>query len=147
MKKYLDVAILLLRLALSIDFLSAIASRLGFWGSHSSGWKNFIAYTGQVNSFVPKTFVPILAFTSTILESALALMLLIGYMTRRAALGTAILTLIFALAMTYSFGIKEPLDYSVFADCTAAFLLATMPQYRWSLDQIFLKNNKAIINT
>jgi putative oxidoreductase len=139
MKKYQDTAILLLRLALAIDFLSAVASRLGFWGVHSSGWKNFITYTAQVNSFVPENFILILAITSTFLESLLAIMLLIGFKTRWAAMGTAMLTLLFALAMAYSFGIKEPFDYSVFADCAAAFLLATMPQYRWSLDEIIIK--------
>jgi len=55
-------------------------------------------------------------------------------------MGTAILTLLFALSMAYSFGIKNPLDYSVFAVCTAAFLLATMPKYRWSIDEIIFLN-------
>jgi putative oxidoreductase len=47
--------------------------------------------------------------------------------------------LLFAFAMTYSFGIKEPLDYSVFAFSAGAFLLATIPYYKWSIDQLLIK--------
>jgi putative oxidoreductase len=134
MLKYRDIAVLMLRIALAADFLSAVASRLGFWGSHSSGWTNFLSYTAEVNSFLPKSFIPFVAVTSTVLETCLALLLLVGFKTREAAIGSAVLMLMFALAMTFSFGVKEPFDYSVFADSFAAFLLATMPKYRWSLD-------------
>ncbi|KFF02242.1 DoxX family protein [Flavobacterium hydatis] len=140
MKKHQDTATLLLRIALAIGFLSAVSSRLGLWGEYSSGWQNFIAYAEKVNSFAPKNSIPVIAILSTILETVFALMLLIGYKTRLAATGATFLTLLFALAMTYSFGIKDPLDYSVFAFSAAAFLLATMPQYRWSIDEILLKN-------
>jgi putative oxidoreductase len=140
MKKYQDISILLLRLALAFGFLSAVASRLSLWGQHSSGWENFLTYAQQVNSFASENTAWVLAVTSTILETVFALLLLIGYKTRFAAIGTALLTLLFALAMTYSFGIKEPLDYSVFVVCAATFLLSTMPQYRWSIDDFILKN-------
>jgi putative oxidoreductase len=50
--------------------------------------------------------------------------------------GSAAVTLAFAIAMALSFGIKSPLDYSVFIDFTAAFLLATMSRYKWSLDDM-----------
>lgn len=136
MRKYQDLAILLLRLATAANFLSPVASRLGFWGKQGSGWGDFVVYTGEVNSFAPPQIVPLLAIVATVLETTLALMLLAGWMTRWAALGAAGLTFIFALAMTYSFGIKSPLDYAVFVDCTSAFLLATMPAYRWSIDQL-----------
>lgn len=143
MKTYRHAATLLLRFALAADFLSAVASRLGLWGQQSSGWEKFLAYTAEVNSFAPARLIPTLAILSTILETVLALLLLIGFKTRWAATGSALLTFLFALAMAYSFGIKEPLDYSVFADCTAAFLLATMACYRWSIDEILLnKKNK-----
>ncbi|MCC9070434.1 DoxX family protein [Flavobacterium sp. F-65] len=141
MKKHQDTAILLLRIALAIGFLSAVSSRLGLWGAHSSGWDNFVAYTEKVNSFAPQKSIPIIAILSTVLETTFALLLLIGYKTRLMATGAAILTTLFALAMTYSFGIKDPLDYSVFAFATAAFLLSTMPQYRWSIDQLLEKKN------
>ena len=139
MKKYQDIAALLLRLALAFGFLSAVASRLDLWGKHSSGWINFLTYTGEVNSFVPAAAVPVLAILSTILESSLGVLLLVGFKTRYAASASAILTLLFALAMAISFGIKEPLDYSVFVCSAAAFLLAGISQYRWSIDEVLQK--------
>ncbi|MEO6719611.1 MAG: DoxX family protein [Ferruginibacter sp.] len=140
MKTAQGIATLLLRIALAAGFFSAAASRLGLWGKQSSGWNNFLAYTAEVNSFVPTSTIPFLAIVSTILEIAFGILLLIGYQTRWAAVGAAILTLLFALAMTYSSGIKSPLDYSVFAVCTGAFLLATIPQYPWSIDQLISLN-------
>jgi putative oxidoreductase len=135
MKKYQGIATVLLRFILATGFLSAVASRLGLWGSHSSGWEKYLDYVRDVNSFAPVSIIPLLAIVSTILESAFAILLLIGYKTRWTALGTSVLTLLFALAMTYSFGIKEPLDYSVFAFSASAFLLTTIPDYPYSIDK------------
>jgi uncharacterized membrane protein YphA (DoxX/SURF4 family) len=142
MKKHQGIASLLLRLALAAGFLSAVASRLSLWGSHSSGWNNFLTYTAEVNSFAPKSVIPALAFTSTVLETLIAVTLLVGYKTKLAAFGATVLSLFFALAMSVSFGVKEPLDYSVFAVCTGAFLLTTMPCYRWSIDEKLSKINR-----
>ena len=83
--------------------------------------------------------IPVIAIASTILETSLGLLLLVGYKTNYAALGAAALSLLFAVAMAWSFGIKEPLDYSVFAFSAGAFLLATMPSYKWSIDQLLTK--------
>jgi putative oxidoreductase len=129
-----NIASLVLRLALASGFLSAVASRLNLWGNQSSGWQNFLKYTEQVNSFVPKNFIPPIAVTSTVLELLLGILLLVGYKTRYAASSAAILTLLFALAMTFSFGIKEPLDYSVFVFSAAAYLLANFPTNKWSIN-------------
>ena len=139
MKINRDIAIFLLRLGLSAGFLSAVASRLGFWGKYSSGWSNFVSYTAQVNSFAPKSMAPIIAIASTILESGLGVLLFIGYKTNYAALLASALTLLFAIAMSVSFNLKEPLDYSVFAFSAGALALAAMPNYRWSIDQLFTK--------
>jgi putative oxidoreductase len=137
--KITDISTLLLRLALASGFLSAVASRLNLWGKKSSGWSNFLDYTAQVNSFLPKSFIPTIAVISTLLETALGILLLIGFKTNYAAFGAALLTMLFAFAMTYSFDIKEPLDYSVFAFSAGAFLLATIPYYKWSIDQLLIK--------
>lgn len=134
--KITDISTLILRLALAAGFLSAVASRLGLWGKKSSGWSSFLDYTAQVNSFLPKSFIPTIAVIGTVLELVLGILLLIGFKTNYAAFGAALLTLLFAFAMTYSFGVKEPLDYSVFAFSAGAFLLATMPFYKWSIDQL-----------
>jgi putative oxidoreductase len=146
MKSYHDLAILLLRLATAANFLSPAADRFGWWGKPGDtgvawgSYENFLAYTAQVNSFAPASLIPFLGGTATALEILFAVMLLIGFKTRWAAFGSALLTCLFALAMAYSFGIKAPLDYAVFVDFTSAFLLATVAQYRWSLDEFLEKS-------
>lgn len=134
--KISNISTFFLRIALASGFLSAVASRLSLWGKRSSGWNNFLDYTAQVNSFLPKNWIPVIAITSTLLETALAVLLLIGYKTKYAAFGAATLTMLFALAMAVSFGIKEPLDYSVFAFSAGALLLGTMSNYPFSIDQL-----------
>lgn len=135
----MDIASVLLRLALAAGFLSAAASRLKLLYKNTSGWSGFLEYTAQVNSFLPKAIIPTVAVTATVLEAGFALLLLFGYQTRFAACGSAALTLLFALAMAVSYSIKEPLDYSVFAFSAGAFLLATLPSYKWSIDQLLTK--------
>jgi putative oxidoreductase len=142
MKKYQGIATLFMRFALATGFLSAVASRLGLWGSHSSGWVSYMEYTKSVNSFAPVSWIPFLGVMSTILESAFAFLFLIGYQIRRTAIGASILSLLFALAMAYSFGLKEPLDYSVFAFSASAFLLSTITEYPFSLDQRMKKSSR-----
>ncbi len=87
MKKYEGIATILMRFALATGFLSAVGSRLSLWGSHSSGWASFLDYTKSVNSFVPVSLIPLLAIISTILETGFAILLLIGYKIRWAAIG------------------------------------------------------------
>lgn len=135
MKKFNEIAQLLLRLAMAATFLSAVASRLSLWGAHSSGWNGFLAYTAETISFAPFQVIPILAIASTVLEASFSVLLIVGFKTRWTALGSAFLTLSFALTMAYSFGIKSPLDYSVLVDAAGCFLLATSSYYRWSLDE------------
>jgi putative oxidoreductase len=142
MQKQQGISTILIRVALAAGFLSAVASRLGFWGIHSSGWTSYLAYVKQVNSFAPAVSIPILAVGSTILETSFAILLLVGYKIRLAAIGSSFLALLFALAMTISFGVKEPLDYSVFAFSGAAFLLSTVEEFPWSLDKIFQNKNR-----
>ena len=138
MKKYQEISVLLLRLTFASGFLSAVASRLNLWGERSSGWITFVSYTGEVNSFVPKNLIPPLAIASTIAEASLGILLLIGFKTSYAAFGAGILTFLFAIAMSFSFGIKESLDYSVFVFSAAAFLLAGMQRYTWSIDEFLI---------
>jgi putative oxidoreductase len=143
MKNRLQDATVLLRLALAATFLSAVLSRLGLWGDTASSWEKFVEYTAAVNSFAPVSIIPFLAVAATVLEIILSVLLIIGYKTQLAAWGACILTLMFALAMTYSFGIKEPLNYSVFVDCAAAFLLANVAPYKWSMDE-YLQRSKSM---
>lgn len=144
METKLSPASLLLRLGLGATMLSAVADRFGMWDEKVAtwgSWDNFLEYTASVNSFAPNETIPFLAGSATILEIVFGVLLIIGYKTRTVALGTALLMLLFGSAMIYSFGIKSPLDYSVFVDCTAAFLLACIPDYQWSLDNWLKKTD------
>ncbi|OPC54970.1 DoxX family membrane protein [Elizabethkingia bruuniana] len=136
MKVRQDIAVFLLRIALAAGFLSAVSSRLNVWGAQSSGWSEFVRYTAEVNSFLPHSWIPSLAVLSTLAESFIGILLLIGYRVRKTALCAAILTVLFGIAMSISFGCKEPLDYSVFVFSAGAFLLSTFSYYLWSLDQL-----------
>jgi putative oxidoreductase len=120
------VGVLYARIALGSAFLSAVADRFGLWGKYG-GWgnfANFTKYTAEVNSFMPAFVIPFLAWTATAAETALGLALIVGVWPRWVALGSALLLAMFGTAMAISFGIKSPLDYSVFSASAAALLLA-----------------------
>lgn len=129
-----NAAIILLRFAMAATFLSAVASRLGLWGNQSSRWSGFLQYAREVLSYAPIRMIPGLAIGSTILESVFGILLLLGFKTRWISCSAAILTLLFALSMTYSQGVKSALDYSVFVDSAACLLLSGLPADPWSLD-------------
>lgn len=114
------------RLALGAAFLSGIASRFGLYGADVGygNFANFTKYTAEVNRFMPAATIPFLAWAATALELGLGVLLVAGLWPRRVALASAVLLLAFGVAMAISFGIKEPLDYSVFSASAAALLLA-----------------------
>lgn len=131
---------LFVRLALATAFLSAVADRLGFWGAPGTAnaswgnWSNFVAYSNQLNFFVPAAMGNVLAVGATVLEVVFGILLLIGYRTRLVALLSGILLTVFALTMTLSFGIKVTFNYSVWIGASACFLLATCQSFAFSLD-------------
>ena len=88
-------------------------------------FESFVAYTAEVNAFMPEATIPFLAWGATAAELGLGLALVAGLWPRRTALASAALLALFGTAMAISFGLKEPLDYSVFSACGAALLLAT----------------------
>lgn len=117
-------AILYARVALGAAFLSAVAARFGWWfdrGPHP--FAQFIRYTGEVNSFLPAATYPALAVAATIAETTLGVMLIAGVRVRWTAMASAILLAVFGAAMAISFGVKSPLDYSVFSASAGALLL------------------------
>ena len=122
-------AALYVRVALGAAFLSAVADRFGLWGAYGKpnvAWgdfQHFAQYVGMVNSFLPARVVPALAWMATVAETTFGLGLILGIYKQATAIGSALLLLMFALAMTISFGIKAPLDYSVFTASAAAVLL------------------------
>ena len=131
-----------LRFALGCSFLSAVADRFGLWGAFGRphvAWgtfARFIAYTGQLNWFLPKTMIPVLAVVATAAETLLGILLLLGWQTRTAALLSGVLLLLFAVTMTAALGVKPSLDFSVFSASGGAFLLASSTEYPFSLDQL-----------
>lgn len=136
---------LFLRLAISIPYLWFVSDRLGLLGANGhphvgwGDWAHFMNYARQTMSFLPPAIVPVLAVLATIGEGLFGLLLLIGYRTRLAAVGSGILSLLFAISMAISFGIESLLGYSVFTVSAASFLLACLPDYPWSLDHYLYK--------
>jgi len=127
--KLTNVSILIIRYALALTFLSAVADRFGLWGAPGGvnvawgNYSNFLEYTALLNPWASKTLIPIIGGIATCLETVFAIALIIGFRIKETSLGCAILLLMFAVSMTLTLGIKAPLDYSVFSACAAAFLL------------------------
>ena len=119
-------AVVYTRIALGAAFLSGIVSRFGLYGKDVGygNFDNFIRYTAEVNSFMPAFTIPFLAWAATVAELGLGVALILGIWPRWVALGSALLLALFGVAMAISFGIKSPLDYSVFSASAGALLLA-----------------------
>jgi putative oxidoreductase len=127
------LGILYARFALGGAFLSAVAGRFGLWDrtldlKHFAG---FLEYAGEVLSFMPRAAIPYLAYTATICETSLGILLILGLWPRWVSLASAALLALFGTAMAISFGLKSPMDYSVYSASSAALLLA-LPALRHS---------------
>ena len=115
------------RIALGAAFLSGIADRFGLYWGRNVGYGNFdgfMQYTAKVNSFMLPATIPLLAWSATAAELFFGIALILGIWPRWIALGSALLLALFGIAMAVSFGIKSPMDYSVFSASGAAVLLA-----------------------
>jgi uncharacterized membrane protein YphA (DoxX/SURF4 family) len=118
---------ILARVALACSYLSGVADRFGLWPARYEGYKDFdgfIGYTAKVNAFMPAWTIVYLAWAATAAELALGIAFLVGYKQRWVASASAALLLMFGTAMALSFGLKSPLDYSVFSAMGASLLLA-----------------------
>ena len=121
------LGILYARIALGAAFLSGIADRFGlYWGRNVGygSFDGFLRYTAEVNSFMPPATIPFLAWAATAAEFFLGTTLILGVWPRWVAIGSALLLVVFGVAMAISFGIKSPLDHSVFSASAGAVLLA-----------------------
>lgn len=131
-ERVLQIAKILLRLALSAGFLSAIVDRFGLYGPPGASgvswgdWTHFVQYVAFLNWFAPKALIPALATIETIIEFSLAVALLTGLYERIVAWASAALLTSFALTMTIAHGIKAPLGYGVFTAVAAALLLGAV---------------------
>jgi uncharacterized membrane protein YphA (DoxX/SURF4 family) len=139
------VETIFLRVALAVGFLSSVADRLGLWGSQGRhgaravAWgdmAHFMPGVARLNPWFPNAWIPLVAWTATIAEIVLGVLLLIGFQTRRASRLSGCLLLAFALGMTAGGSLKSVFDYSVLAACGGAFMLATAERYVWSLDAL-----------
>jgi uncharacterized membrane protein YphA (DoxX/SURF4 family) len=129
-----------LRLALGVNFLSAVADRFGLWGPagrENVAWgdfAHFTQYTGQLNPWAPAALIPTLAWVSTGAELVLGVALILGLFTQWAALLSGILLLLFAGGMSIGTGFKSALDASVFSAAAAAFALVVLGAGPCSVD-------------
>jgi putative oxidoreductase len=137
---------LLLRIALGVGFLTTVSDRLGLLGPLGTSkniewgnWQNFISYTATLMPFLDRPVVNIMGGIATLSEAIIAILLIVGFKTKLAALSSCALTLIFGLAMTTFLGIKAPINFGVFIISTASLLLATIPYYKWSIDSSYNK--------
>ena len=140
MRALLPYTTLFARLAVGTIFLSVVADRLGLWGppgADSVAWGNFERFLDNVrvlNPYLPELLVPAVGWTVTVAEFSFGLLLIVGYKTRWAALLGGLLLLTFAISTAIAFGVKVPLNYSIFVASSAALLLASQDHYPWSLD-------------
>ncbi len=144
-----SIIILLLRIALGIGFISAVADRFGYWGAAGNAavawgnWENFVQYTSKLNFDAGLTTATILGVIATAFEISLGVLLIIGFKIKYIAFLSGILLLIFALEMSLNTHLKSALDASVFAASFAAFLLSLQPPDKWSMDHLIMKNRKS----
>lgn len=130
----------LLRLLIGLAFLQAVGDRFGLFGGPGTAgvswgdFAHFIAYTGQVNSFMPHAIIPTLAVLATICEITFGLTMLLGIRIRYATIGSAILLFLFATAMTIS-GLSQ-FSYGVYLMCAGALSLATIDASFLSIDAL-----------
>src|SRR5205085_7547932 len=104
-------ALLYARIALGAAFLSGVADRFGLWGERVGygNFAGFVKYTAQVNSFMPASTIPFLAWAASAAELLLGIALVLGVWPRLVALCSAGLLAVFGIAMAISFGPKSPL--------------------------------------
>ena len=135
-----------LRFSIGIGFLSAVADRFGLWPEAVSAWgnwDNFLEYTQLINPLLPEILIPTIGTIATAAELVFGICLLFGLKTTVMAKMSGYLLLLFALAISFSTGLKGALDYAVFAASAAAFALSVLPGKYLELEALLVKKNKA----
>lgn len=132
---------LYLRLALGIGFIFPVMDRLGMLGLPGDpnvgwgNWSNFVDYTNSLMPYLSRSIANILGGIASVAEVLFGVLLINGYKTKYAATGSGVLTLTFALSMLFFAGYRAPFNYSVFVCSAAAFLLSSIENYKWSVDE------------
>jgi uncharacterized membrane protein YphA (DoxX/SURF4 family) len=143
--KFASSATVLLRIGLGVGFLSAVADRLGLWGTFGQPnveWGNFsrfLEYTHTLNWYLPAGMIPTLGVIATGAEILFGLLLLVGWHTRAAALLSGLLLLTFGVAMTLALGVKAPLNFAVLTGVGGALLLANCESFPFSVDELLFR--------
>jgi len=145
MKNNYTFAQIFLRLALGIAFIYAVLDRIGWLGPADDkniawgNWEAFLDYTHILLPVLNRAQSDIFGWIATIAEVAFGILLIIGYKTRFAALGSFSLLLGFGVCMTLSLGLKAPFNYSVFSASAGALLLSCLSDYKCSIDNLLNK--------
>lgn len=140
MKNTPHFAQLFLRLALGIGFILPVMDRFGWLGSPGSptvswgSWSVFLDYTNTLMPFLVRPAANIMAIIATAGELVFAVLLIVGYKIKLAAIGSFLLTLLFALSMLVFANYRAPFNYSVFVVSASSLLLATLPSYKWGIE-------------
>jgi len=128
-------------LAVGGTFLAAVTDRLGWWGPLGicnvvwGTFDHFLAYAVQLNPYLPTFWISALGWGVTLAEVTCSLALIVGFQTRKVAVGSGLLLLAFALGMIMGVGVKAPFNASVFSAAAGAFLLATRSPDPVSMDR------------
>jgi hypothetical protein len=78
----------IVRIVLGLAFVLSVADRFGIMGTYGSpgvsfgDYGHFVAYTRQVNSFLPGSWAPMLAVLATLCETTIGAALVLGIRTR-----------------------------------------------------------------
>ena len=133
------------RLAIATEFLLSVADRFGLLGLPGKGvswgdFAHFVAYTRQVNAFLPASFAPSLAVLATICEVTFGITLLLGIRVQLFARCAAILLLLFASAMTLSGLIESQFFYAVLVLAAGAWAISTAGASSLSLDSLMKRH-------
>ena len=131
-----------LRILMAAEFLLAVADRFGILGpagSPGTSWgdfTHFVAYTRSMTTFLPAGLAPTLAVLATVAEITLGVALLLGVRLRFAALGSAALLAVYAIAMTVTLPAAQQFHYTVFVLAAGMLTLATADRTPFTLDAV-----------
>jgi uncharacterized membrane protein YphA (DoxX/SURF4 family) len=122
------------RVVIGLAFCLSVCDRFGLFGKNGApgiSWgdfSHFVAYTRQVNSFLPGAWAPVLAWLATVCETTLGILLVSGFVARWAEFAATLLLLLFGSAMVISLGFASQFYYAVFVLACGAFYLHTLDQ-------------------
>lgn len=121
-----------LRVALSTSFLTSLGDRYGVFGKYGTpgvtwgSWEGFLFFAGKLTFWLPGLLRPAAAYTSTLLEIILSILLLIPFGTRLVASVAGALLTVYAVSLAFAYGFLASSSYSVWTAAGGAFLLAAV---------------------